>query len=203
MVFPISKRTLFPLVGLFIRKITGIKNIPQEGPFIVVANHDSYADPFIITSVILKVLNKKIHFLAMKGRFWNKFGNTVSRKWAGCIPLDEGKKKALEEMKNLLKKGEVIGLFPGGPRSSDGSLPRGKTGSVRLALATKAPILPIGIDGAYDIAPGDKLIPKLKRCEVNIGKLIYITAKKKVTKKLLDDMTSNVMRQIAILSKKN
>ena len=189
------------LARLFIRKVRGKKNIPLNMPLVVVANHDSYLDPFLIVSILDSVVKKKIHFLVMKGRFWNKFGDRLSR-GCGCIPLDDGKEKALKEMEYLLKKKEIVALFPGGPRSLDGSLPKGKTGAVRLALSTKAQILPIGIIGSYEIAPQDKLIPKLRRCEVNIGRPISLAPAKKITKRSLNLLTDKVMVEIAKLSNK-
>jgi len=201
LLFGILRTIAFTLISPFIRKVTNKENIPKKGPLIIVANHDSYLDPFIIYHVAYSSINQKIYFLTMKGRFWDKFGDKVSR-GVGCIPLDEGKENALKEMEKRLKEKKIVALFPGGPRSLDGTLPQGRTGVVRLALATNSPILPIGIIGAYEIAPRDKLIPKLKRCEAKIGKPIYFKIKKKITKKLLHSLTDKVMLEIAKLSKK-
>jgi len=202
MISEILRSIAFIFIGPFIKRTDGKKNIPKKGPFIIVANHNSYLDPFIIYKVVYPHINQKIHFLAMKGRFWDKFGDKISR-GVGCIPLDEGKEKALNEMESLLNQGKVVALFPGGPRSLDGSLPKGRTGAVRLALATNALILPIGIIGAYEIAPRDNLIPKLKRCEVKIGKPISIKTKKEITKRLLHHLTDKMMMEITKLSKED
>ncbi len=188
---------------LFVRKVEGLGNIPK-GPFIVASNHESYLDPFIVTGTLMPKLQKKVHWLAMKGRFWKIFGDRISGGWAGCVPLNGGKKKALNELTSLLKNGEVIGIFPGGPRSLDGNLTEGKTGISRLVLGAHVPVIPMGLIGTYEIAPRERLIPKLKRADVKIGKPMYFDKyyNKKVTEKLLKEMVDKVMREIARLTKK-
>ena len=183
LVYPIYKRTLLPLIRLFVREVKGIKNIPSKGPFILISNHQCYLDPFLISSVMMPIQNKKIHFLAEKGRFWDFFGDTISRKWAGCVCADDGREKVLQELSSLLKKGKNVAIFIEGRRSDDGKLKRGKVGAASLALEAQVPILPVGLVGSFDIAPGTQLIPNLKRSEIRIGKLIYLDKyyKKKVT----------------------
>jgi 1-acyl-sn-glycerol-3-phosphate acyltransferase len=149
-VHPILNATLGTFLRLFIRKIHGLKNVPAEGPFIVAANHDSYLDPFLIDASLYSKINQKIHWLAMMGRFWKFFGDKIAHDWIGCVPLDQGKKKALKELELFLKKGENVGIFPGGPRSLDGSLTRGRTGAARLALGARVPVIPVGLIGTYD-----------------------------------------------------
>ncbi|MBW2984674.1 1-acyl-sn-glycerol-3-phosphate acyltransferase [Candidatus Woesearchaeota archaeon] len=202
MIYPIANRTLFAFLRLFVRKVDGLNNVPKDKPVIMAANHDSYLDPLLICVVILPRTNRKIHWLAMKGRFWKYFGDRIARNWAGCVPLDEGKKKALNELTGFLKKGDNVGIFPGGPRSLNGSLTRGKTGVSRLVLGAKVPVIPVGLVGTYEIAPGERLIPKLKRADIKIGKPIYFNRyyNKKITKKILREIVGRVMKEIAKLA---
>ena len=60
MVYPVTKKTLFPLIRLFLKEIKGKENIPKKGPFIVTSNHESYLDPFLIVSVIIPLKNEKV-----------------------------------------------------------------------------------------------------------------------------------------------
>jgi len=202
MVYPIAKKTLFSFTRLFLKEIKGIENIPKRDPFIIASNHECYLDPFLIISVIMPLKDKKIHFLANKGRFWDLFGDEISRQWAGAIPLDEGKEKAFQELLGLLKKREIIALFIEGQRSLDGKLMKGKTGVVRLALKSHAPILPIGLIETFDIAPRNKLMPRLKRAKMNIGKAIYLDEhyEKDINERLLRNLTDKVMHTISKLT---
>jgi len=202
MVYPIAKKTLFSFIRLFLKEVKGIENIPKKGPFIIASNHECYLDPFLIISAITPLKDKKIHFLANKGRFWDFFGDNISRQWAGAVPLDEGKEKAFQELLYLLKKEEIVALFIEGQRSLDGKLLKGKTGVVRLALKSNVPILPIGLIGTFEIAPRDKLMPKLKRAKMNIGRVIYLDKQYEndINERLLRNLTDKVMHTISRLT---
>ena len=72
---------------------------------------------------------------------------------------------------------------------------------MRLALAAKVPIIPIGLIGTFEILPKGKYIPKLKRATMNIGKPLYLDKyyNKKITKGLLRGITDDIMKEIAKL----
>ena len=203
MVYPITKRIIPPIVNLWVKEINGINNIPKKGPFIIAANHASYLDHMIIVSNFVLQLNKKIHFLSKKEHFNNIF-KAAWHRYAGAIPLDreKGGKEALEWAIKALKKGKIIAMHPEGTRTLTGKLQKGKTGIARLALAAKAPGLPIGLIGTFEILPKGKYIPKLKKAVMNIGKLMAFEKyyNKKITKPLLRKITNEIMQEIAKLS---
>lgn len=188
----------------FVAEIKGLDNIPDKGPLVVVANHSSYIDPVIIMAIFEKYFNMIVFYLTKKevyGNFLKKFLFMS----AGTIPVDRQKhgKIALDAALIKLKEGSILGLFPEGTRSRDGKLHRGKTGAVRLALATKCPILPIGIKNSYEIWPRSKLLPKFRKgIEVNIGKPISLEVyyKKRMTKTMLRQITKKIMLKIGRLS---
>lgn len=194
--FHLLNFTLSPIIRLYIRKVHG--KIPQ-GPFIIVANHESYLDPFFMLATFFPRIPKKIHFLANRGRFWSRFGNKFSHDLAGCVPLDKGHgQEALDELQDWLKKGDLVALFPGGARSLDGNMTQGHTGAVRLSMASKVPILPVGIVGAFEIAPRNNLIPRFRRAEIFIGKPLHLIHS---TKKI-EDNTRIMMKEISKLCNK-
>ena len=201
MVWFILKITIFAVARLFIKEIKGLNNIPKEGNYIVVANHESYIDPFLIVNITHKI----IHFLTMKGRPFRYLPQNVFEKIFGVIVMEKSKKKSFKKILNFLKSGMIVGLFPGGPRSLDGNMTKGKTGAVRLALAARVPILPIGLKGTFEISPREQLIPKLKRAKINIGKPICLSKyyNKRITKSLLSELTRTMMKRIAKLADKS
>lgn len=112
------------------------------GAKIIVANHPTTTDPFILTSFSnghASVLIKDILFdVPVFGRYL---------KWSGHIPVSKvGGKFAFEKALKLLKEGVTIIIFIEGDLSKIvNKLNRVKTGAVRLALASHLPIIPMGV----------------------------------------------------------
>jgi 1-acyl-sn-glycerol-3-phosphate acyltransferase len=92
----------------------------------------------------------------------------------GMIPIDrsggDASKQALSAAEDVLRRGELFGIFPEGTRSRDGVLRKGHTGPARLALDTGCPIYPVGIVGTAEIQPPDAKLPKpFRSCAITIG----------------------------------
>lgn len=191
------------LFRIFIKEVKGLDNIPKKG-CIVASNHTSYLDPPLLGSYIATKLRIKVHYLG-KEELFKPFIGRILHNAVETIPIDTtGKHKSwLRCALKYIKKKEIIGIFPEGGRSRNGKIQRGKTGAVRLALAAKAPVVPVGIKGTYQLWPVHKKLFKIKRIvKVNIGKPIYIDRyyKRKITRKLLRKLTKKIMREIARLS---
>lgn len=203
MVYPIIKRTIFPLIRRYIKKVNDLKNLPEKTGFIVASNHASYMDHLIISEIVVSKYNQKLHFLAKKEHFKSLPGRLLHN-YAGAIPIDResGGKKALKTAVKYLKKGRIIGIYPEGTRTLTGKLQKAKTGVARLALDANVPVLPIGLIGTFKILPKGKIIPNKKKAIINIGKLIYFDKYygKENNKKILRLVTDNIMKKIAELS---
>ncbi len=211
MVYHIAKLFSSFLQFLFVKKITGLENIPKKGPFILAANHQCHLDGLILGMYVVQRTNKKIHFLAKK-EFTGYFGKTIEKlvytSLAEVLYVEKegtkGKgKKAITQAAHLLDTCAIIGIFPEGTRTYDGSLLEGRTGIVRITFDAKKeiPIIPVGIRNAYRLLPRNKVIPRIwkTRMIIKIGKPFYITKykKKKATKKILRRATTVIMKKIA------
>lgn len=190
---------------LFVKEIKGMKNVPKNG-CIIASNHVSYLDPPILGFTISNKLNKRMHYLAKIELFMQFFSRAV-HKLLEAIPVDRTSKSTswIKEAKKYLRRDEIIGIFPEGERSKDNKLGKGKTGVIRLALAAKVPVVPVGITGTYDLWPVNKKFPKIKKIvRINIGKPIYYDQyyKKGITKSLLRRLTDNLMSEIGKLTVK-
>ena len=203
MAYTIEKISLIPLLKFWIKKINGLDNVPRKGPIIIAANHTSYMDHLLISSAIIPYVDKKVHFLAKKEHFDGLF-QRIWHNYVGAIPLDRkaGGKEALDLAVKALKNNKIIGIYPEGTRSLTGKLQKAKTGIARLALLSKAPVLPIGLIGTFEIMPKGKYAPKLRRAIVNIGKPLYFSEyhNKKINKKVLNEITIRIMKEVAKLS---
>ena len=210
--YPAELLILSYIIRPYIHRIYGAENIPKDKAFIAAANHASYMDIFIVPYITIRYTNRMFSGLANSRFFKNPFFRYFLRRYK-TIPIsiskdigNKSQKKNNEEafqkaIKMAKKKFNII-IFPEGSRSPTGKIQRGKTGVVKLALILQAPVLPIGISGAYDILPKEAILPRLKRADVNIGKPIYFDKYygRKITKKLLRTMTDQIMREIARLS---
>ena len=188
-----------------INGIKGLDNVPKKGGFIIVANHESYLDPPIIKAMIDKYFKRIVYYLTKKEAY-DKFFKKLFFDIVGTISVDrqKGDITALNEAIKTLKEGGIIGIFPEGTRSRDGKLHKGKTGAVRIALAAKYPIIPIGIQGTYELWPPHQKLPKRKKkVIISIGKPISLEKyyNQRVTKELLREVTDKIiMPEIAKLS---
>ena len=204
MVYLSAKLTIIPFVKLYIRKINGLENLPKKTAFIAAANHTSYMDHLMIAGIIISHLNRKVHFLAKKEHFDN-FLKKAWHDYAGAIPLDrqKGGQETLKWAVRALREGKIIAIHPDGTRSLTGKLQRAKTGVARPAVMSKAPVIPIGLIGTFEILPKGKYIPKFKKAVMNIGNPMHFPEyyNKKINKRMLREVTNRIMKEIAKLSK--
>ncbi len=125
------------------RDISGVENIPNAPPYIVVANHLSYFDaPLLLT--ILKV-ERITGWAAEKYQRHPLFGPFVSSHGGVFIQRGKVDRKALSTAMDRLQNGYVFGIAPEGTRSNTGTLARGKTGAAYLTNEADVPIVPFGI----------------------------------------------------------
>lgn len=200
MVYFILRHTVAPIINaIFVKQINGIENLPNNGPYIIAANHSSYIDAVLLGFVLMMRLNRYVHFIAMKplAKYW--FGRIVIGRYFKSVFVNGVVDEAVEE----LKKGEIVVIFPEGGRTPDGEIkaPIG-TGVGVLAALSGAPVLPVGIEGTFELWPRQNLLPKLKKIvSINFGKKINY-ASKKTTKPQIKQFINVVMNNIAKLCKK-
>jgi 1-acyl-sn-glycerol-3-phosphate acyltransferase len=152
-----------------------------KGPKIFAINHPTATDPFLIGTIFP---NAKI--LITKDAFNSKIANWVLSK-LGHIPVDrENGMVAYNRAKETLLSGQDIIIFPEGTLSSKlYTMNQIKTGLTRLALETKAPIVPIGvslkkrglIEWRMKSKTGDRYLARwyiFNKYFVNIGKSIKL-----------------------------
>ncbi len=135
-----------------------------DGPIIVIANHTSTVDGFVL-ALICRRLGRTLRLLVTSGVFKVPIVGTLARR-VGFIPVVRGTAHAadsLDAAAEALTKGEAIGLFPEGriTRHVDHWPEQARTGAVRLALRTGAPIVPIAIVGAHRVVGRPRLISRM------------------------------------------
>ncbi|SFL84710.1 1-acyl-sn-glycerol-3-phosphate acyltransferase [Gracilibacillus orientalis] len=127
-------------------KALGTENIPTEGPVIICSNHISNYDPPIVGITC----PRPIQFMAKEELFKNKIFAFILNN-VNAFPIKRGMKdrNALRKGLEVLKEGNVLGLFPEGTRSKNGEIKKGLAGAGFFALKSKATVIPCAIVGSY------------------------------------------------------
>ncbi len=189
MVYPISKLVIWPILSLFIKKIEGLQNIPDK-PFILVSNHQSYLDPVLMIMMMAWHKNKQLCAFATNERFRGPILDALFEHF-GAIRVNGSLEKGLK----ALKQGKCMAIFPEGGRSHTEKPQKiTHTGLGVLALISKKPVVPVGID-TYHFWPRKKLLPNFKsNIKITIGKPIKFKGKptKKSARKVINTLWKEV-----------
>ena len=173
------------LKGIYRIKVINKEYIPKEEPFIFVGNHKHNYDAISLICGTKRI----IHFLAKK-ELMDKHGWLFGK--LGIIPVDRTKKnkEAIEEAIDLLKQGEIIGIFPEGTHNkTEYVIMPFKYGAVKIASEANVPIVPFAIKGNYKrFRSGLKIV---------FDKPFYVKDKKDLTKENIKLMNKivNLLRE--------
>lgn len=138
--------------------------LPKQGPAVVVSNHISGLDPFLLVACS----RRPLRFLIAREQY-ERFGLRWLFRAVGCIPVDRERspEKAMRAAFKALRKGEVVAIFPHGKIHLDSDPPRKlKAGAARLSMHTGAPLLPLRITGVR--RQGHVITPVILRAKAHI-----------------------------------
>jgi len=194
LLYIIAKIKFLIIFKLFFRlKITGQKNIPQDGPFIIVANHSSLLDPVILGVSV----RPKVIFVAAAYLFKIGWLGYLLRKANSIAVQGENDISSLKRALKILQAGGVLGIFPeGGVDRQKNNLPI-KAGAAFLATRVGVPIVPIKIKGAGKALPrGAKFIRSLNKIEVEIKKPIFCSRQTSKNKEIVKSVVESYIKAI-------
>lgn len=144
-------------------ELVGVEHIPDSGPLIVTPNHQTYADPPLVTIPI----RRRVYYMAWSRLFEVPlFGRLIRLLRAFPVQIHSADPQAAREAVRLLQSGQVVMIFPEGGRSPDGSVQRFKPGAFRLAVSQAAPVLPVTIDGGHAAWPPGRAVPRPGRIRI-------------------------------------
>lgn len=133
---------------LFKFKVYDKNKIPENGPVIICANHTSAMDPIVLA----QVCDRKIYFMAKEELFNKPVLGFFVRK-LDAFPVNRSKTdlKSVRTAMSILKRGDVLGIFPEGTRVKTVSADNIKEGVGMISNRTGAAILPVYIDTEYKL----------------------------------------------------
>ncbi|MHA1728859.1 MAG: lysophospholipid acyltransferase family protein [Promethearchaeota archaeon] len=156
---------------LYKAKFHGQNNFPEWGPALLISNHQSVLDPFLLAQGVAR----EIRWMSKKEN-WDIPLMRGILKFYGTFPLDrDNPQKGMDKAVELLKEGEVVGMFPEGTRSRDGKMASYfKTGAARIVLKAKVPYVPLCIIGSDTILPKGEVGLKFRPLEIRVGNPVFL-----------------------------
>ena len=130
-------------------RIEGSESIPASGPVIIASNHISFWDPILVGLGC----PREVHFMAKEELFRNRFLGWLIRAY-NAFPVRRGilDRQGLRSASDLLRKGNVLLLFPEGTRSKTGEPREARPGVGFLACTAGATVVPACIEGSNRLA---------------------------------------------------
>ena len=128
-------------------KVYGQENLPAEGGYVIACTHNGYVD---ILNLGVSIYPREIHFMAKKQLFDMKgLGWLIKRLNAFPVDRENPGPSVIKIPRQLIKQGEVVGIFPSGTRSSENT--DLKAGAITIAQLAKAQIVPAAYIGPRNI----------------------------------------------------
>ncbi len=165
-------------------------------PYILAPNHVSFLDPIVVqlahprhvTFLMIETIYR-VRPLRWFFQFWE------------AIPVPEGRApgEALKAAFRTIRRGEVVGIYPEGQISPDGTLQEGKQGVAMIMLRAKIPVVPVAIVGTYEVLPRPARIPRPGRIRVVFGDPIFPPESPEDRKAAARELSARVMEAIGTL----
>ncbi len=204
-VYWVVKTILGPILRSLYRPwVRGAEHVPSTGGAILASNHLSFVDSIFLPLV----LRRRVTFLAkmeyFTGRGVSGRAKAVFFRGVGQVPVDRSGGRAsvaaIDSGLRILRRGELLGLYPEGTRSPDGRLYRGKTGVARIALESRCPVIPVAMIGTDKVQPAGRTLWSIRRVGIIIGRPLDFSRyegmadDRHVTRSVTDEIVYELMR---------
>jgi len=146
----------YSFTTFFSLRSTGGHNVPRSGPVLILSNHQSFLDPVLAGLPVPRYIRWVARQTLHKNRFVSALISSLR-----AIPIDHHgfSREGLQAVLDALEEGACVGMFPEGTRTPDGEMHPFKPGMSLIVKRTKAPIIPVGIAGAYAAWPRTSKLP--------------------------------------------
>jgi len=151
-------------------RVRGQERVPETGAFILASNHASYLDAFVIAAALPYRFITRLHYVGFQTFFQHPLLDWFARNVRViAIDMDAYLARALQMAAHVLREGRGLCVFPEGARSIDGTVKPFKKGIGILALGVKVPLVPMLLEGTFDVWPRGVRWPRPARIRVTFG----------------------------------
>jgi len=139
---------------LYRLRAEGKENLPQEGGYVLAANHTSNLDPWVLGVPLWP--KRFLRFMAKSELYWWPLNHLITA--GGGFPVRRGERdiEAIKTAVDLARQGHVVAMFPEGTRQRKGLVkryqPKPHTGAARIALEAGVPLVPAAVAGSDQLA---------------------------------------------------
>ena len=187
-VYWLVRAVVQPALQLYFRVARmGREHVPAEGPVILASNHRSFLDPFVVGICA----RRPVYFVAKRELFDKRWQGWLLNA-LGAFPIRRGESDAesMQTALEILKRGDVVVIFPEGTRIRTGSLGKPKRGVGRLALESGAPVVPVAMHGTERARRGWRIRPV--KVKVRIGRPLTFPRVDKPSPALAAEVTARI-----------
>ena len=180
----------------------GSEYIPRSGGILLLSNHLSYLDPFILATTA----TRELHYMARDNAFRIPLlGRIITSHNAYPVKRGTADRAALKHTIALLKQGKAVVIFPEGTRSIDGSLGKAHDGVSFIAHNADVPTIPVFIAGSDRLMPRRSIWVRPAKLSTNYGPPIDFTYAKTIQDKrvMYQHMSEQIMEGISALRTAN
>ncbi len=157
--------------GLFRLTVEGRENLPSQGSFIVVANHESDLDVAMMAAALGMDRMRQVYWAGDAVRLFSAGWRRAILRALNVFPANE--KRASETLTvsaEVLRRGNGLVWFPESWRSPDGKLQHFLPGIGLVLKQAPVPVIPAFVEGAFEAMPRTARLPRLKPLTISFGK---------------------------------
>jgi len=177
--------------------VSGIDKLPRTGPYLISSNHQSYLDAVILASVLPPPVFNKTFAVGTS----EIFGEGFMRRLASSVRVvvvdpDANLIPAMRAGAYGLRQGRPLILYPEGERSIDGSPKTFKKGAAILSIHLQVPIVPVAIEGFYEVWPRNKSFQGFKPLKIVFGDPILPPPESKASEAAYEKLTADLKARV-------
>jgi len=187
-------------LDLFDLKVSGIEKLPKSGPFLLCSNHQSYIDPVILVSVLPAEVCQRVFAVGTSEIFGEGFMRWLARQVkVVVVDPDANLVPAMRAGAFGLRQGMALILYPEGERSIDGTPRIFKKGAAILSIHLHVPIVPIAIEGFYDVWPRNRPFKGFKPLKIEFGDPILPLPESGASEEAYEKLTSELKSCVVMM----
>ncbi len=150
-------------------RVFGLRNVPQTGGVLLVCNHQSFLDPVLATLAAHREGNYMARATLFEKPLLRRLIESLN---AFPVRLGSADIAAVKQILRRLRDGKLVVIFPEATRTRDGRIGQIQSGFASIAKRGRATIVPVLIDGAFEVWPRSRKLPWPGRITVTYGQLL-------------------------------